>query len=82
VKKAKTNISCAAGEALFGEASRSEPIGEGADWMHARARAHLLGDAPITMILAVLEPAVTVQKGLGHSAGRDFTSTNETLKRA
>ena len=29
-------------------------------------RAHLLGDAPITMILAVLEPMMTLQKWLGH----------------
>ena len=39
MKNAKMNISSAADEALAGKASHREPIGEGADWMYARAGA-------------------------------------------
>jgi len=33
------------------------------------------------MIFAVFESAMTVQKGLGHIAGRDFTSAGEVQER-
>jgi hypothetical protein len=36
---AKMNISRAVFQPLVAEVPQKEPIGEGADWMHARARA-------------------------------------------
>ena len=38
-------------------------------------RPHLLGDAPVTMILPVFKPVMTLQKWFGHHRGCDRTST-------
>jgi hypothetical protein len=44
-------------------------------------RPHLLGDAPVTMILPVLEPMVTMQKWLGLTHGHDATKTSVIIGR-
>jgi len=42
-------------------------------------RPHLLGDAPVTMILPVLESMVTMQKWLGLIHGHNSTKTSAIL---
>ena len=42
-------------------------------------RAHLFSDAPITVIFAVLESVMTLEKRFGHINGSDFTPAQVQL---